>query len=97
MITALSINILTSLLIVGIALICFAGHCLYSYVARRWHQEIAIPLQMLIEACQPLQEQNSEYFAVPTVLMEDEPLHTDEHPQCDDPTCPCKEFTTMSR
>lgn len=23
------------------------------------------------------------------VLMEDEPLHTDEHPFCDDPTCPC--------
>lgn len=25
------------------------------------------------------------------VLMEDEKLHTDEHPTCSDPTCPCHE------
>jgi hypothetical protein len=25
------------------------------------------------------------------VLMEDEPLHTDEHPYCDDMTCPCQD------
>ncbi len=27
------------------------------------------------------------------VWMEDEKLHTDEHPTCSDPTCPCNEDT----
>jgi Protein of unknown function, DUF488 len=26
------------------------------------------------------------------VLMEDEPIHTEERPLCDDPTCPCHDF-----
>jgi hypothetical protein len=25
------------------------------------------------------------------VIMEDPIIHTDEHPECDDPTCPCHE------
>ncbi len=26
---------------------------------------------------------------MPVVIMLDEPVHTDEYPYCDDPTCPC--------
>jgi hypothetical protein len=29
--------------------------------------------------------------ALIVITMEDELLHTDEHPYCDDPDCPCRE------
>lgn len=32
---------------------------------------------------------DDEYFVVPVEDVEGP--HTDEHPICDDPTCPCKE------
>lgn len=32
-----------------------------------------------------------EYFCVPVIPCEDEILHTDEHPQCNDASCPCWE------
>jgi hypothetical protein len=37
------------------------------------------------------QEQNSEYYCIVVIRMEDEPIHTDTHPFCDDISCPCKE------
>jgi hypothetical protein len=41
-------------------------------------------------------EDGEEYYAIPTfpfIFAEEEGellIHTDEHPQCDDPTCPCQ-------
>lgn len=33
-----------------------------------------------------------EYFAVPVDSGEDEsPIHTDDHPVCEDETCPCRQ------
>jgi hypothetical protein len=37
-----------------------------------------------------LKELNAEDFVF-VVVMLDEMLHTDEHPTCSDPTCPCHE------
>lgn len=43
------------------------------------------PFQFLPEQ----ETDEEEYYVVP---VEDvDPPHTDEHPVCDDPTCPCKQ------
>lgn len=31
---------------------------------------------------------------IPVVLMDDEPLHTDEHPFCGSESCPCHDTAT---
>lgn len=36
-----------------------------------------------------VQEAEMDVRYIPVVLMEDEPLHTDERPWCRDVTCPC--------
>lgn len=33
--------------------------------------------------------------AIPVVIMEDETIHTDEHPRCSDESCPCQEPETF--
>jgi hypothetical protein len=37
------------------------------------------------------QLEQTEYFVVAIVVMEDGIIHDDEHPFCDDPECPCWE------
>ena len=37
------------------------------------------------------QTETADYYAVVVGEMEDPILHTDEHPFCDDPECPCQE------
>jgi hypothetical protein len=34
---------------------------------------------------------STEYYAVVVIRMEDEPIHTEEHPFCSDLHCPCHE------
>ena len=41
--------------------------------------------------------QISEQNLLLVVLLEDAPLHTNEHPFCLDPECPCKEDETLNR
>jgi hypothetical protein len=52
---------------------------------------IPSPTEEIPEDAEELYEVDENGNVVPVIRYEDDLIHTDEHPNCDDPDCPCNQ------